>query len=310
MTGDTVGKISADYRRTRVKRIKRIIIFFIVFMILLPTCLSVYLIIRVNMLETELDRFVDSAMTAVSEEAEKTAQMQAEPEPAAVSGAAVSEGSAVLEDEDVLPGEGKKVYLTFDDGPGPGTEKILDILKKQGVYATFFVTGKTDDFSMQMYKRIVDDGHTLGMHSYSHVFDEIYSSEKAFSQDLDKLYEFLYDVNGVHSEFYRFPGGSSVDETSVPIENLIRILDEKGITYLDWNVLSPDIRDSGIRKKQMVSEILDDVSKYETSIVMFYDSGTQPMTIKALPAIIKRLKADGYELLPVDESTAPIRHNQ
>ena len=172
------------------------------------------------------------------------------------------------------------------------------------------MTGKTDDFSKEMYKRIVEDGHTLGMHSYSHVYDEVYASESAFKQDLDRIYEYLYEVTGEHSKFYRFPGGSSVQETNVPIEKLIAILDEMGIIYLDWNVLSPDIRDPGVGKKQMVRELMTDVNKYDTSVVLFYDTQTQPMTVKTLPSVIQALKDNNYEILPVDENTAPIRHNQ
>ena len=148
------------------------------------------------------------------------------------------------------------------------------------------------------------------MHSYSHVDDERYASEKAFSQDVDKLYEFLHEVTGEYSKYYRFPGGSSVQDTKVPIKKLIKILDEKKISYLDWNVLSPDIRDANVSKKELIKELREEVKKYDTSVVVFYDTQTQPMTIKALPSVIKALKKDEYEILPVDEDTAPIRHNQ
>ncbi len=301
MTGDTLGKVSEDYRKKRVRRIKRFIIAFIVLLMLTPICLCVWMLFRIGDLEDRIDALqmpqnVNEAQVATGPAVDVPA----------ASGTAVS-GPAV---EEVKPGKGKKVYLTFDDGPGPNTEKILDILKKYDIKATFFVTGKTDDFSKQMYKRIVDEGHTLGMHSYSHVYDEIYASEKAFTDDLDKLYEYLHDVTGEYSKFYRFPGGSSVQDTSVSIKKLIKKLDEKEITYLDWNVLSPDIRDANVSKKELVKELRDEVKKYDTSVVVFYDTQTQPMTIKALPKVIRALKKDEYEILPVDENTAPIRHNQ
>ncbi len=304
MTGDTLGKVSADYRKKRVKRIKRIIIFIMILLLLAPTGLCIWLLMRMNALESKLDDFNTRAGVVVTQ-----AAVEVTPDAQAASGvAATIAPEATAEPE--KPGKGKKVYLTFDDGPGPNTKKILDILKKRGVKATFFVTGKKDDFSKEMYKRIVDEGHTLGMHSYSHVYDEIYASEEAFSQDLDKLYEYLHDVTGVYSKYYRFPGGSSVQDTKVSIEKLIKILDKKKITYLDWNVLSPDIRDTGVSKKQMRKEILADVKKYDTSVVVFYDTQTQPVTVKTLSSVIKLLEENGYEILPVDENTAPIRHNQ
>ncbi|MEE3467718.1 MAG: polysaccharide deacetylase family protein [Eubacterium sp.] len=304
MTGDTLGKVSADYRKKRVKRIKRIIIFFVLVLLLAPTGLCIWLLMRMNALETKLDSFNTQTTVAVSQQA-----VDAAPDTDAASGTAATAEPTPSADPD-KPGKGKKVYLTFDDGPGPNTEKLLDTLKKYDVKATFFVTGKEDDFSKKMYKRIVDEGHTLGMHSYSHVYDEIYASEMAFSQDLDKLYEYLHDVTGVYAKYYRFPGGSSVKDTKVPIEKLIEILEKKDITYLDWNVLSPDIRDTGVGKKEMRNEILADVEKYDTSVVVFYDTQTQPMTVKTLSSVIRHLKESGYEILPVDENTAPIRHNQ
>ena len=309
MTGDTVGKVSDEYRRKRVRRIKRIIIMLVVILLLLPTCLSVYLIFRVSSLEKRLDVISDMQNQSVSETQVDVEEVTAETE--AVSGGSVSGGASDISEATPIPqGLGKKVYLTFDDGPGPNTKKLLDILKKNEIKATFFVTGKTDDFSKEIYKRIVEEGHTLGMHSYSHVYEEIYASEKAFAQDLDKIYGYLYDVTGVYPKFYRFPGGSSVQDTSVPIEDLISILEERGITYLDWNVISPDIRDSSVGKVRMIKELMSDVQKYETSVVMFYDTQTQPMTIKTLTSFIKKLKKNQYEILPVDENTAPIRHNQ
>ena len=101
-----------------------------------------------------------------------------------------------------------------------------------------------------------------------------------------------------------------MQDTKVPIKKLVKFLDKKEITYLDWNVLSPDIKDANVSKKQLLKELRKEVKKYDTSVVVFYDTQTQPMTIKALPSVIKALKKDEYEILPVDENTAPIRHNQ
>ena len=84
----------------------------------------------------------------------------------------------------------KKIYLTFDDGPSSSTNEILDILKAYDVKATFFVVGKTDEASKEAYRRIVAEGHTLGMHSYSHSYSGIYKSTTAFKKDLKKLYDF------------------------------------------------------------------------------------------------------------------------
>ena len=275
MTGDTVGKVSEQYRKKRVKRIKRFIVTFCLIMLILPTAMCIYMFFKVDSLEKKIDRLYDRKETT------------------AVTGtsAALSPTSKPDTDTEETKVE-KKIYLTFEDSPSPNTEKILDILKKYDVKATFFVNGRDDDYSKKMYKRIVAEGHTLGMHSYSHVFDEIYESKEAFSKDLDKLYDYLYEVTGVKPEFYRFPGGSGVQGTKADIKDLIDVLLKKKIEYLDWNILSPDIKDASVSKKAMVNEMMSEVGKYETSVIAFYDSEALSMTEKALPSLIKKLQKD------------------
>lgn len=289
MTGDTVGAASAAYRKRRVKRIKKIIIGTCIVLLILPILLSIFLMIKVFSLEKEIQRISENkarqeqTMDLVQAK-EKEASPTEEPEP-------------------------RKVYLTFDDGPGVQTEKILDILKEEDVKATFFVTGKEDASVKKIYKRIVKEGHTLGMHSYSHIYDTIYESKEAFEKDFDQLYCYLYDVTGVYSKFYRFPGGSSTQSTELPIQTFIDVLEGKNVTYVDWNVISPDIGNTNVTKQQMVTSISEGVAQYDTSIVLMYDVADKPMTVKALPSIIKTLKAENYELLPIDENTTLIQHN-
>lgn len=291
MTGDTVGAASAAYRKKRVKRIKRIIVGIVITLLVLPMILSVFLLVKVNSLEREIQKLSEErTRTEESSDVVQAREKKEEPVP-------------------TKEPEPKKVYLTFDDGPGVQTEKILDILKKQDVKATFFVTGKEDAEAKKIYKRIVKEGHTLGMHSYSHIYDVIYESKESFTKDLEQIFQYLYDVTGVYPKFYRFPGGSSTQSTEVPIQTFVDVLNEKQLLYLDWNVISPDINNTGVTKNQMVSSIIQGVEAYDTSVVLMYDVADKPMTVKALPSIIKQLKARNYELLPADESMTMIRHN-
>lgn len=291
MTGDTVGAASAAYRKKRIKRIKKIIVGTIIILLILPIIISVFLLVKVHSLEIEIQKISDDkARMKSQQEADIVQAKEKEAAPTAVP-------------------EPKKVYLTFDDGPGVQTEKILDILKKQKVKATFFVTGKEDAQAKKIYKRIVKEGHTLGMHSYSHIYDTIYESKKAFRKDFEKIYEYLHDVTGVYPTLYRFPGGSSTQSTELPIQTFIDVLEEKNVQYLDWNVISPDINDPSVTKKQMVSSITQGVAQYATSVVLMYDVADKPMTVKALPSIIKALKAENYELLPAEETMTLIQHN-
>lgn len=122
----------------------------------------------------------------------------------------VRSGQSEADDADSKTADGeRKVYLTFDDGPSGNTGEILDILAEYDVKATFFVVGKEEEKYQPLYKRIVEEGHTLAMHSYSHKYDEIYQSKESFAADLSKLQEFLYDTTGVWCRYCRFPGGSS-----------------------------------------------------------------------------------------------------
>lgn len=299
MTGDTIGKVRAEYRKKRVRRIKKIIITIGVILILLPTVLSVFLMVKVFSLQNQLNEISENKknMEVIQAKEKKTMppaeQKNVTPTPKST--------EKPLE---------KKVYLTFEDGPGTQTEEILDVLKKAKVKATFFVTGKEDSYSKKIYKRIVREGHTLGMHSYSHIYKEIYESTDSFSTDLEKIYRHLYKITGVYPEFYRFPGGSSTQSTKVPIQEFIQILNQKNISYVDWNVISPDIGNSGVTEKQMVKGILQEVSRYDTSVVLMQDAADKPMTAQALPAIIKELKKENYKLLPIDRNMTPVRHNE
>lgn len=202
----------------------------------------------------------------------------------------------------------KKVYLTFDDGPSKNTEKILDILDEYQIKATFFVTGREDEESLERYRMIADRGHTIGMHSYSHKYDEIYRSTETFEQDLDQIQKRIMDAVGIKCMLYRFPGGSSNQVSSTNMEEFIRILNGRGITYFDWNVECGDASYVQYSAKEMVANVMKDVVKYHTSVVLMHDAENKQETIKALPKIIKQLQKMDAQLLPIDENTQIVQH--
>lgn len=303
MAGAGYKRAEMEYRRRRVAKIKKIIITTCIILLVLPTVLSVFLLIKVFGLQKQLDELRNQKQAAEVSATADVAQAKEKTQETVSGDAIVVSGGAV--DTAVK----KKVYLTFDDGPGTQTAKILDILRENKVKATFFVTGKEDTYSKKLYKRIVKEGHTLGMHSYSHIYDDIYSSKKEFKRDLNQIYTLLYETTGVAPTYYRFPGGSSVTGTDVPIHDLISILEEKGLIYLDWNVISPDTTQASVSKKKMITGILEGVAAYDSSVILLYDVADHPMTAKALPEIIKQLKNQNCEILPVNEATALIRHS-
>ncbi|MBR5788486.1 MAG: polysaccharide deacetylase, partial [Lachnospiraceae bacterium] len=202
----------------------------------------------------------------------------------------------------------KKVYLTFDDGPSHNTELILDILKEYNVKATFFVIGRNDEYSKSLYKRIVDEGHTIALHSYTHRYSSIYASLDAYKEDLQKISDLVYDATGVRSKFIRFPGGSSNKVSHVSMRDIIKYVVGEGYTYFDWNVINGDATGKAYTVDELVQNVFNDCGKYDTNVVLMHDAEAKTSTVEALPKILDKLIEDGYLILPIDENTTPIQH--
>lgn len=207
--------------------------------------------------------------------------------------------------------EGKKqIYLTFDDGPSAYTDEILDILNKYDVKATFFVVAKKDEKSIEAYKRIAEEGHTLAMHSYSHKYTEIYKSVESFREDLSKLQEFIYETTGVWSRIYRFPGGSSNTISKLPMQNFIDCLEEEGICYFDWNVSAQDAVSGGmLSTENIISNCIRPIDRFDECVVLMHDSQDRRTTVDALEGIIQAIiKRGDCVILPITDDTATVQH--
>ena len=196
----------------------------------------------------------------------------------------------------------------FEDGPSDHTGEILDILAQYDVKATFFVVGKEDEESQALYQRIADEGHTLGMHSYSNKYSQIYQSDEAFEEDFERLRDELYQVTGVNSIYYRFPGGSSNQISNVPMSDFIHYLNEQGVIYYDWNVSAGDAASNAYSSEEIVANVMDDVVKYKTSVVLLHDASDKSATVEALAPLIEALNEMGAEILPIDEDTSVIQY--
>lgn len=204
----------------------------------------------------------------------------------------------------------KKAYLTFDDGPSDNTEKILDILKEKNVKATFFVVGKEGENAKKIYRRIIAEGNTLGLHSYSHDYDKIYSSMEGYKEDLDKLRAYLKQVTGRDILFYRFPGGSSNSIAKIDLGKCARYLEEEGITYYDWNALNDDAVCFQTAPDILNKKIMKDVRGRETAMILMHDLHECTTTVDALPDLIDELRKEGYEILPITNETKRIQHRK
>lgn len=296
-------------RRKRIGRIKSAIVIIITGWIILSMILIITLFVRTVSLEKKLDQLIQTSTvigvgTSESQESASTEKgTESEQEVYTVPPASgVTDVANLAEDGDV-----HKVYLTFDDGPSENTEAILDILAEYDVKATFFVVGMEDEESQELYRRIVEEGHTLGMHSYSNRYSVIYQSEEAFQTDYQKLKDYLYEVTGVECKYYRFPGGSSNQISNVPMNDLIQFLNDKGTVYFDWNVSAGDAASAAYTADEIVENVTADVVKYKTSVVLLHDAEDKSTTVEAIRPLIEALQEMDAEILPIDEDTQVIQ---
>ena len=292
-------------RRKRIGRMKKMIIFTVTGWILASMVLIVVLFGKVVKMEQAMNDMVASMQTMHVADSQKADLNQAanEDESDIILVSAMDDEANRAEESDV-----HKVYLTFEDGPTANTEAILDILKAYDVKATFFVMGKEDEASMAIYKRIVDEGHTIGMHSHSNKYSVIYQSVDAFEDDYNKLQSLIYEATGVESKFYRFPGGSGNQISETPMGEFIQFLNEKGIVYYDWNVTSGDATANAYSAEEIVANVTNDVVKYKTSVVLLHDGDSNSVTVEALEPLLISLQEMGAEVLPIDEDTSVVQY--
>ena len=202
----------------------------------------------------------------------------------------------------------KKVYLTFDDGPSSNTNAILDILKEYNAKATFFVNGKNAEVYADTYRRIVEEGHTLAMHSYTHVYADVYSSVEAFMADMHRLREYLYELTGVTCDIYRFPGGSSNAISKIDMREFGKALAAESIVYYDWNVESRDAVSPARPAEEIYNNVTSGIVKKETPVVLMHDMKSKVTTVEALPQILQFCIEHDYNIVALDSSVELVQH--
>jgi len=311
-------------RRRRVQRLKKIIIFTLMILILIPFVLCIFLFFKIHDLNQKLDDMTEQIenLAQISKEQQVMAQQDfmenstvgqgvasvGKAEPGVSNMGSLTDMEAVVT-EDIAKNQLHKVYLTFDDGPSKYTEDILAILDRYQVRATFFVVGKEGEMAEEAMQAIVAGGHTLGLHSYSHKYHEIYQSVEAFGEDFTRLQDYVYEVVGVKSTVYRFPGGSSNTVSDVNMQEFADYLEGLGVEYYDWNISSGDGSSQQLTVQDIVKNCTKDIELYETSIILMHDSADKPTTVEALPIIIENILAmEDTVILPITEATKPVQH--
>lgn len=203
------------------------------------------------------------------------------------------------------------VYLTFDDGPNASyTGYILDVLKKYNAHATFFIVpkGSTTDY---LIKRENDEGHTVAIHSYSHVYQTVYASDEALLTDISKVNEKIHQVIGKYSYIYRYPGGSSntvsrnyskgiISRTSVTLHNM-------GFHYFDWNISSGDAASHTPSSSAIASNVINSLSKSRINVVLMHD--IKRNTAYAVETILDYGTKNGYRFEAITLDTPEVHHS-
>lgn len=204
----------------------------------------------------------------------------------------------------------KVIYLTFDDGPSENTPKILDILDKYNIKATFFVTGFKTDYA-DYIKIEHDKGHTVGMHTYTHDYSKIYRSESAYFDDLNKIGQLCKEQLGYIPHYIRFPGGSSntisAEYSKGIMSKLAKEVIKKGYQYYDWNSGNGD----AVAGNPTADTLYKNAIKFAggTDLVMLsHDSADKNSTVEALPKIIEYYQKQGYTFKPIDDKSFVPHH--
>lgn len=305
-----------DNRRRRVQRLKKLIIGIVIVGLVVPILCCVYLLCRLHAINGTLQDLEQRLEELDAGDREwQTLLQQLQSETATQQGVRTQEDADPDEISDRSPESDSgqetihKVYLTFDDGPSIYTDEILDILDQYHVKATFFVVGKDGSDAEEAMQRIVAEGHTLGMHSYSHKYKELYESLDSFTEDFTQIRDYIYQATGVESVYYRFPGGSSNTVSNIDMHEFIDYLDSQGVEYFDWNVSSGDGGSIKLSTDTLLENCTKDIDTRDTSIILLHDSAEKPTTVEALPDIIENILArPDTVILPITENTKPVHH--
>jgi len=284
---------------------RRLILCIVAFLIIIPITASIILLVENTSMKRKLGTTVSTADDAVT-----VGATQLEP-------AGIVREKPVLSYQMLYPDfkasfygfnadlvGTKTVFLTFDDGPSPGTGSILEILKKHDITASFFVNGKSNRWLSDELKVMAGDGHSIGMHSYSHRYNIIYASMENFLDDFYRDFLYIKSETGVAPEILRFPGGSINIFNISNYQSMVAEVLRRGFIYYDWNVSAGDAV-VGATSQSIINNVINGVHlSWGPAIVLMHDNGNSALR-DALGSIIDTLQKEGYEFKRLDNSIKP-----
>lgn len=198
------------------------------------------------------------------------------------------------------------IYLTFDDGPSSNTDRVLEVLAQNDVKATFFVNGTSNEAGLERMREVVAQGHTLGMHSYTHRYEVIYDSVEAYLDDMYQLFVLIRDTTGQTPTCFRFPGGSINGYNKEIYQELIAEMLRRGFIPYDWNISAQDATNPMLSVDEVLDNVFSTAAGKNGGIVLMHDGSGQVSTAQALDTIIKRLLEQGFTLDCIHPDTMPV----
>lgn len=200
--------------------------------------------------------------------------------------------------------DSRAIYLTFEGGPSKYTEDILDYLKSANQKATFFVNGQDISGNESILKRIVNEGHTIGVCGYSDDYESVYESVESFLADFDKAYNAIHEATGVYPSVFRFPKGSINKYNSGIYRELIAEMTRRGFVYFDWNVNGDD--EDGSDWETIAQDVANGVKKQDHPIVLLHDSSDNKQTARAVKYMLNYLGKNGYYFENIKPTTPAV----
>ena len=200
----------------------------------------------------------------------------------------------------------RTIYLTFDDGPCEGlTELVLDTLAKYNIKATFFIVAGRSPQHLEILPRIVEEGHTLGIHCYSHYLKGLYWDANSFFTDFMKAQEVIYQYTGAYAHVSRLPGGSrTAHDLAITLDGrydeLREMMHNMGVRYYDWNVQPESYKETD----GVIYNFTHPDKEYDFAIVLQHD--TRNYSVYALDKMIQWALKEGYSFAPIDLTTPEI----
>ncbi len=197
----------------------------------------------------------------------------------------------------------KTMYLTFDDGPSKETTlAVLDILRKRNIHATFFLVGENVERYPEIARRIVEEGHTIGIHCYSHEYRTLYAGTDSYLADFQKAFDVVEAATGVEAKLVRFPGGSINSYNEKVYQEIAQAMTEQGFVYFDWNASLEDASSHQERETLLENAVSSTLGRKKV-VMLAHD--TVKETAQCLEELLDQFPE--YQMEPLTEEVEPIQ---